>query len=640
MAQNIGGESIMVNSKQSEFLEQSNDFIRNLPNASWIAIDEEMTGISLPPGESRKLCKDESPTDRYSTMKLVPERYSIIQLGICLFEHKSSQETHTSDAASFHVRRYKFTLFPPADPTITREITLNPSSIHFLMENNMDLNLWAREGIPFCTGDTAAKLVERFLKRQKQMGSSTTTTSPAANKSRKITLTKDEDKEFHARVISSLREWLDTPIVGAGAQGAEGVSFLLPQCNSFLRRSLYEKINLDYPYLALETQDQQIRVWRLTDEERERRNQRLLVEGYKKLIESKIGAQRIFLALVKACSGEPIANVAEHVILAPDANEAMMKFTNGKRISNRKIPLVVHNGLMDLLFLMTHFHSPKLPDNWSECKRLLHSHFPVVYDTKILASDYCLRNNITRRTRLEDVYEQTVADYPHWKHRTFCLNNGQAQKDEQAHDAAYDAYMTGVAFCGLSYTIQDQLKIPPVDASSKFQLWDYDIEEFTFPKYLYGRNKLYFHLSPYTIDFESPTLDPLGRGMSHESTFRVANIDPSVSSRDIVNTLSGLFDSRNQRVNFDIIWVDGTTFVVGVQIPSFNDDDKRFKEHGKLLIDALKSGFGNNEIITLFRPTVKVLQKNIFNLWGFFTDSRIKTKSEDEERPLKRQRNS
>ena len=127
-----GEISVMVNSTRSDFLEQSNDFIRNLPNASWISIDEEMTGISLPPGEAKKNCKDDSPTDRYSTIKLVPERYAIIQLGICLFEHKSSQ-----DGASFHVRRYKFTLFPSADPKIAREITISPSSIHFLLENNM-----------------------------------------------------------------------------------------------------------------------------------------------------------------------------------------------------------------------------------------------------------------------------------------------------------------------------------------------------------------------------------------------------------------------------------------------------------------------------------------------------------------------
>ena len=619
-------------------MEQSNDFIRNLKDASWIAIDEEMTGISLPHGEAKRLSKDDSPEDRYPSLKPVPERYAIIQLGICLFEHNSSSSTETSDEASFHVRRYKFTLFPPDDPRITREITLNPSSIHFLLRNNMDLNLWAQEGIPFCTGETAEQLIGKFIGRHEEIESPSGPT-PMKNK-RKVVLTKDEDKEFHARVMSSLREWLDAPIPGAGVPSGEGVSFLLPRCNSFLRRSIYEAIERDYPYLVLERHNNdQIRVWRLTAEEKERRNHRLLVEGYNKLIQEKIGAQRVFLALTKACSGQPIANRAEQAILAADAKEALADFTPGRYISNRQIPLVVHNGLMDLLFLMTHFHSPKLPDNWIDCKRLIHSHFPVVYDTKIMATDYCSEDNQSSRTRLDDIYLKAVANHPHWKNRIFNLN-GQSQQDEQSHDAAYDAYMTGVAFCALSYSIQDQCKVPTVDARSKFALWDNSTDEFSFSKSLYGRNKLYFHLSPYTIDFENLVSDPLGRGMSHKSTFRVGNIDPSVSSRDIVNCLSGLVDSNNQRVNFDVIWIDDTTFLVGAQIVSFRESDERFEEHGSLLLEALKTRFNRTETVTPLRPVTKKHEKSIWNLWGFLGDtSQNETEdTEDESRPHKRRR--
>jgi len=360
------------------------------------------------------------------------------------------------------------------------------------------------------------------------------------------------------------------------------------------------------------------------------------------LIQEKIGAQRIFLALTKACSGEPIANRAEQAILAEGANEALMDFSPGKCLSNRKIPLVVHNGLMDLLFLMTHFHSPKLPDNWNDCKSLVHSHFPVVYDTKTMATDFCSEDNQSSRTRLDDVYLKAVASHPHWKNRVFNLN-GQAQQEEQSHDAAYDAYMTGVAFCALSYAIQDQCKIPTVEASSKFSLWDKSTEEFSFSRNLYGRNKLYFHLSPYTIDFESPVSDPLGRGMSHESTFRIANIDPSVSSRDIVNCLSSLVDSNNHRVNFDVIWIDDTTFLVGAQIVSFRDSDERFEEHGGLLLEALKGRFNKTEIITPLRPVEEKPASSIWNLWGFLGDNNNNNaddtkETEAESRPQKRRR--
>lgn len=643
---------ISVNSTKSNFLEQTNDFIHHLHNASWIAIDEEMTGISLPPSESTRLNKEDSPDVRYHAMKGVPERYSIIQLGICLFEQASTSETETNNSSSFHVHRYKFTLFPPADPSISREVTLSPSSIHFLLQNNMNLDTWVREGIPFCTGDAATKLVEKFIDKQVELQAPPVMVPPGSR--RTVVLTKEQDKLFHARVISSLREWMDAPVdthLGGGMDGdiggdvdedpnGEGVSFLLPRCNSFLRRSLYEAIEREYPSLVLETQNEQIRVWRLTDEERERRKQRLLVEGYSQLIQEKIGAWRVFLALTKACTGEPIMDKFEQAILAPTAQAALEDFVPNTYLSERKIPLVVHNGLMDLLFLMTHFVSQKLPDSWAECKLLIHSHFPVIYDTKILATEYSLRDNPRSRTHLSAVYQQTIENNPEWE-RTFHLNN---PLDEQLHDAAYDAHLTGVAFCGLSYVIQDQCKVPPVEASTRFALWDCN-DDFDFPRWLYGRNKLYFHLSPYTIDLESPTSDPLGRGLSHESTFRVAEIDPSVSSRDIVTCLSGLTDSRNQLVNFDVIWVDDTTFLVGAQILDHHHDPERFKEHGKLILNALRTRFCHGETIQpLLRP-VKGPTRSIWNLWGLIqfggtggVNGEVGGVGQQQQRPNKRRR--
>lgn len=84
-------------------LQESNDFIRRLPNASWIALDEEMTGIMLPPAMAKRPSKDETPASRYPSLKLVPERYSIIQLGICLFEQVKTQGVENANDPSFHV---------------------------------------------------------------------------------------------------------------------------------------------------------------------------------------------------------------------------------------------------------------------------------------------------------------------------------------------------------------------------------------------------------------------------------------------------------------------------------------------------------------------------------------------------------
>ena len=41
------------------------------------------------------------------------------------------------------------------------------------------------------------------------------------------------------------------------------------------------------------------------------------------------------------------------------------------------------------------------------------------------------------------------------------------------------------------------------------------------------------------------------------------DIEASISTRDIVRCLTGLSDSNGARVNFEIIWIDDTTFLAG-----------------------------------------------------------------------------
>jgi hypothetical protein len=44
----------MVNVTKDNFVEVSDDFLRHLATAAYVAIDEEMTGISLPSTNGRK----------------------------------------------------------------------------------------------------------------------------------------------------------------------------------------------------------------------------------------------------------------------------------------------------------------------------------------------------------------------------------------------------------------------------------------------------------------------------------------------------------------------------------------------------------------------------------------------------------
>jgi hypothetical protein len=124
--------------------------------------------------------------------------------------------------------------------------------------------------------------------------------------------------------------------------------------------------------------------------------------------------------------------------------------------------------------------------------------------------------------------------------------------------------------------------------------------------------------------------------MSEVATFRVSGIEPTVNSRDILNCLVGLSDRRNERVVFDVIWVNDTSFLVAAVCAS--ESEETFKEHGRLLLDALKRRFNQGETIDLFCTIVDNKPKSFWNLWGLLGTTTANTSISLEERPNKRRR--
>jgi poly(A)-specific ribonuclease len=423
------------------FFQQSNDLLQHLPTAAFIAIDEEMTGISV----NGRPCKDDTPEQRYLKNKQVPEKYSIIQVGVALFHQHPD---YPEGQHEFLVRRYNFYVFPPSNEETTREVTLNPSSIQFLNQHNMDFNLWTKEGIPYVTTTVASSIIQRYKDHRLKHESKESTTVRDPTK-RRIELSKTEDVNFHARAMASLREWIDS--VGT-------TSFLLPACNGFLRRALYESIELEYPALICESagpaHKDQIRVWRLSQEEKRQREELLQKEAWERMV-MQVGFWRVFTAISNACRGVAEKN---SIALAENVHQVSLDATPEWESIGRKIPVVVHNGLMDLLFLMTHFHSHTLPDSYLEAKALLVDYFPLVYDTKVLSTECLEQNSIGENTALGNLYSTLVEnddlfDSPNQFHFVDAVGDISTASPDQLHEAAYDAFMTGAIFVSLSKRI-------------------------------------------------------------------------------------------------------------------------------------------------------------------------------------------
>jgi len=700
--------------------QQSNDLLRHLPTASFVAIDEEMTGISLP-GSAGRPRKDRSPSQRYvEALKQVPERYSIIQLGVALF-HAERDDDGDDDGDDgdepaakirWKVRTYNFYMFPDGgenggnnnrnnDATKYRELVLNPGAVAFLNKHNMSFDMWTKQGVSYLTREHARDALRRYLRKERLVregyaaddaagnGSSgtdangeegdggddddveeerTPSSSPPPRPSvqeslrRRVELVRPEDIQFNASAMAGLREWLDNANSNQNGGGAgrrqpqprRGQplqlalngrnSFLLPPCNSFLRRALYENIEKEYPNLILEKSPDnpnQIRVLRLNQAEKLARRERLRREAWEAAV-MEVGMFRVVDALRRACNGLPLDPTSPlFAQSADDVDFDAMQDEEGEYgggggaaehddfddydeeneedsiepMGRRKIPIVVHNGFMDLLFLMTHFHSHALPDTLPECKTLINSYFPVVYDTKVMASE-CSASWNNEPTILATLFEKIVSQN-HAVSSSIKMVSDEEEDGEvvedvgQEHQADYDAYMTGSVFIGISQHIRNLHPLLDVaDEYPHLMGHEDDPPPDDTIRTLFGRGKL-FQMSMFTLDLESPYADPLQRGMSLNAAYRVSRIDPSVSTRDIVNCMNGLVDSHGRRVNFDIVWVDDTTFVVaaryrpsesavGLRLAGDLNEGPILNEHGHLLSQALRNRFSNNEkIVTL-----------------------------------------
>lgn len=690
-------------------LQQTNDLLLHLPDADFVAIDEEMTGIQLP--HSGRPRKEQPPSERYAAQKLVPERYSIIQLGIAL--HKGRQ-----------VRRYNFYAFPASDSS--REIVMNPSAVHFLNQHHMSFDVWTKHGIHFCNEDHATAALERFLDderraQQAEMGDRAAGASPptvADAVSRTIELRRTEDIDFFARTMAGLREWLDSaaPPTSAADEDAlhttTGRQFLLPACNSFLRRALYENIAKEYPNLILEKvepndesnhninnnnagnhnaaappyQHQQIRVLRLSPDELRARRQRMRYDRWSQLITDRIGLWRVVSALRHVCHGRPLDRTHPLWAASPDpidwataaATVGFGTVSDVAPVLRRRVPLVVHNGWMDLLFLMTHFDSRCLPDALSDCKALVRSYFPIIFDTKVLSIEYCGYAQMNLATLF-----RTVGDPGLQVVSSGADPIGDALGSTE-HEAAYDAYMTGAVFVGLSRHLKP-VTVPGDDSDGEVVDDDNNDQSAAAggrqcPSHWYdatlGRNRIY-SLGLFTLDLENPESDPLSRGMLPEAAYLVSGIDPSVTTRDIVWCLHELVDSDRRPVNFDIVWVDDTTFIVACRYrptnvdtvgllaastdddhdnkPDDSPDETILKAHGQLIQRALSVRFGRDGIVSLgehfrrSRAAAEALRRpnwfaRVLALTSFRRPVKSKRKSAGEERDspgaAKRQRRS
>ena len=289
----------------------------------------------------------------------------------------------------------------------------------------MDFNKWLKEGVPYQSKNVVDQLRARF---NTKWGDGH---DPPRRKTEhgpifKVNLVRPEDKIFVKSVMDTVDTWYN-------ANEADEVKDL-PSCNSFLRRALYELLEEKYGNdLIIEKcpNTQQIRIMKW--------NKSLRLKSLSNLENNEIGLFRIVEAL---------------------SNECM----------SRHLPIVVHNGMIDLLYLLSHFFVKPLPEYFDEFRSVFSELFPLIFDTKLIAEELFkdvegeqIRPiNTTLEVLAEFFREQgNSKDIPQ-----ITFPNSEDASQDQAHSAGYDAFLTGTIFLHLSRRIKGLN-----DLKNRINLW-------------------------------------------------------------------------------------------------------------------------------------------------------------------------
>ncbi len=514
----------------------------------------------------------------------------------------------------------------------------------------MNFQEWINKGIPYTTIANSNLLLQHFHSRYEKEREerekilreklNNAPPSPPIPPLSHDVYEPNEPNEvaFIARSMANLREWIDSaapPIRNIdGNMTIEeeerlGIIKLVPhppQKKEILRNCLVRKIKSEYPSLHWYKHNSKNYVLRLSEEEKKKRDERIKRVEWQKMHKEVIGFTRVFKAISDACRGElgetENANGEYKQFLRRSENHDLSMTEN---VTNRRrVPLVVHNGYLDLLFLLTHFHSNKLPSCYNETKKLINSYFPIIYDTKVLATECADCRFRSKNSSLAELYQRHVMglqnvndhdlndmvvrlEYP----RVEILND---MSTSSSRDAGDDAFMTGAVFQCMSRPMINHIAVDEFDpfddrTALYIEMIDEEVEGvgsllFLDDKYMakinttayFGMNKvrvyevcsgntkipygmiayyvsfilkIFLPHSIFTVKLDDID-DPLKSGYSQSTIFRVSSLDRSISIEQINTILSQARDPESGKVPYEIISMqtDCRSFIVAARMKS------------------------------------------------------------------------
>ncbi|CAO3613665.1 unnamed protein product [Cunninghamella blakesleeana] len=366
------------------------DFVRKLPTVKaaidecdFMAIDTELSGLHRPINKKRF----DTLENRYKEYKEATEKFVIIQFGLCTFKWDNPSGRYIAKAFNFYI----FPTSMTGRSQTNRIFQVQAQAFDFLSKQAFDFNKWIYQGIPYLT----VVEEEKMIAEEKKMTNDEIPDIPIDEK----------ERPFLAKAKKDIQDWLDK--AANKKDNKHGVN--IETQNSYQRRLIYQEIRKSFEGLTAEGKKGFICVMRLTEKEQMKRTKER-EKNFKNDLETSVGFRKVI-----------------------------------DWISESKKPLIGHNMLLDMCHIIGQFIQ-KLPETKDEFKKLAHRLFPIMIDTKhIAASTPEMKEIVSGVTDLENLrYETNRPPFTNpridmdWEYPRYLT--------DKAHEAGYDAYITGTVF--------------------------------------------------------------------------------------------------------------------------------------------------------------------------------------------------
>ena len=431
-------------------------------------------------------------------------------------------------------------------------------SFDLCRKNDFNFGDWINNGVTYT--DSRGEVYAR-----KRFGLEEAVEGEEKPEKRLVSLSNQSDIDLMGGVFAKLESFLEN---------TEEEIFQFDHCNGFLRRYIYEQVELRYvDSLVLKKNENSILcAYKINKESKLEFDRKKKEEDLVKF-KNMIGFRQVFNALVEL-----------------------------------KKPIVGHNLLFDLMFVHRWLDS-ELPEDFATFKNKLNANFNLVFDTKFVDSsgvlgvghsDTTLEQCMTRykvdkacEVKVNEDEMDEVGVTGQKPPSIDVLISSDCDFDPEAtcfHNAGYDAYCTGYVFAQqlelftstFTQKYEGSLDENGVDASN----WNQNIRSLAFDSFCQSCvNKTFmmqslFHMNlDGAIDVDVPKYPG--------SIFRITDFPRQVQTEDVLKSCSTAVANAGVEVpdlDTTVVWVDDKSFFVVVNEPRLTDT-----ELTKAVVDGLSA---------------------------------------------------